>query len=117
MAKKGTLEHALDAGPRVYINKPNRDLSPHSVRQRGEDELQPAPTKHNVVPGLDPRFPVLERKFNVMMQEYESLKNKLVDMERHNARISRLNEAYREELIMHRRQVSMNTKRAHSLLL
>jgi hypothetical protein len=41
-----------------------------------------------------------------MRRENEHLKNKLVDTERDYIRISRLNEIYREELIVHRRRVT-----------
>ena len=41
-----------------------------------------------------------------MRRENEHLRNKLVDTERDYIRISRLNEIYREELIVHRRRVS-----------
>ena len=41
-----------------------------------------------------------------MRRENEHLRNKLVDTEREYIRISRLNEIYREELIVHRRRVS-----------
>ena len=41
-----------------------------------------------------------------MRRENEHLRNKLVDTERDYVRISRLNEIYREELIVHRRRVS-----------
>lgn len=40
-----------------------------------------------------------------MRRENEHLRNKLVDTERDYIRISRLNEIYREELIVHRRRV------------
>jgi hypothetical protein len=40
-----------------------------------------------------------------MRRENEHLRNKLVDTERGYIRISRLNEIYREELIVHRRRV------------
>lgn len=40
-----------------------------------------------------------------MRRENEHLRNKLVDTERDYIRISRLNEIYREELIVHRGRV------------
>ena len=42
-----------------------------------------------------------------MRRENEHLRNKLVDTERDYIRISRLNEIYREELIVHRKRVGI----------
>ena len=56
--------------------------------------------------GLDPGEPSAEMMLEAMRRENEHLRNKLVDTERDYIRISRLNEIYREELIVHRRRVS-----------
>ena len=56
--------------------------------------------------GSDPGEPSAEMMLEAMRRENEHLRNKLVDTERDYIRISRLNEIYREELIVHRRRVS-----------
>jgi hypothetical protein len=43
---------------------------------------------------------------NAMMQENEQLKSRIADVEGNYLRLARLNEAYRVELIGHRRRVS-----------
>ena len=55
--------------------------------------------------GSDPGEPSAEMMLEALTRENEHLRNKLVDTERDYIRISRLNEIYREELIVHRRRV------------
>ena len=106
--EKITLENALEAESESHVNRLNRELSILRARQRGADELEPPTNSQNFVPGSDPRFPTPEAMLDAMRKENESLRNKLVDTERDYVRIARLNEVYREELIDHRRRVSVH---------
>jgi coiled-coil domain-containing protein 6 len=54
---------------------------------------------------LDPSTSVL---LNALKKENETLRNRLATTERDYVRVTRLNEIYREELIQHRRRVSVH---------
>ena len=106
----------LEAESESHVNRLNRELSLLRARQRGAEEAEGAVQQQQqqqqqqnsaLASGLDPRFPTPEAMMDAMRKENEALRNKLVDMERDYVRIARLNEVYREELIDHRRRVSM----------
>lgn len=102
----------LEAESESHVNRLNRELSLLRARQRGAEEAEGAvqqqqQQQNSAGSGLDPRFPTPEAMMDAMRKENEALRNKLVDMERDYVRIARLNEVYREELIDHRRRVSV----------
>jgi len=55
---------------------------------------------------LDPHNPSADVTVNALRRENEMLRNRLVDIEREFARMIRVNDVYREELIELRRRVS-----------
>ena len=63
-------------------------------------------TLHNLSP---------EMMLDAVRRENQQLRERLVDTERDYVRITRLNEIYREELIQHRRRVSIQLDANHAL--
>lgn len=56
---------------------------------------------------VNPLEPTTEMMLDAVRRENEQLRERLINTERDYIRISRLNEIYREELIEHRRRVSV----------
>jgi hypothetical protein len=110
--EKIDLENALEAESESHVNRLTRELSALRLAQQQQATLNGSvsaspETRVGFVPALDPTVPSSDAMLDAMRRENEHLRNRLVDTERDYIRISRLNEIYREELIDHRRRVSL----------
>jgi uncharacterized membrane protein len=112
--EKIQLENALEAESESQVNRLNRELT--ALRRQHQ---QPQPPNGSAGPSTpskqagsgssnayDPNLPTTDVLLDVLRSENESLRNRLVDIERDYLRAKRLNEVYREELIEHRTKVS-----------
>lgn len=108
--EKIELENVLEAESESHVNRLSREISALRLAQQhavnGSGTLSPVETRMSFAFGADPTQPTTEVMLDAMRRENEQLRSRLIETERDYMRISRLNEAYREELIEHRRRVS-----------
>jgi len=125
--EKIQLENALEAESESHVNRLSRELSALRLAQQQQQQQQSgsngAPCSPDNKAGLptsltgrDPMVPSAEVMLEAMRRENEQLRNRLVDTERDYVRVARLNEIYREELLEHRRRVSIGSSTVISIL-
>jgi hypothetical protein len=109
--EKIELENALEAESENHVNKLSREISALRLAQQqtvnGSGTLSPVETRMPGGTPANPIEPTAEVMLDAMRRENEQLRERLVETEKGYIRISRLNEIYREELIEHRRRVSI----------
>ncbi|EJD43352.1 hypothetical protein AURDEDRAFT_185550 [Auricularia subglabra TFB-10046 SS5] len=120
--EKIQLENALEAESESHVNRLTRELAalraqqlhqqqqPHGVSATstpGSDDGRDL-GMNAMLSGADPRYPTHDTLLEAVRRENESLRNRLVDMERDYIKVTRQNEIYREELIDHRRRLGLN---------
>lgn len=112
--------HSASHGPRharntstsssVILDSPSASVSASPDTRLGYRAFMTSAVASGSRAGLNvPGEPTAEMMLEAMRRENEQLRYRLVDTERDYIRISRLNEVYREELIEHRRRVSVYT--------
>lgn len=114
--EKIQLENALEAESESHVNRLNRELSALRLAQVQQQQTAASTSTSPdaragasaFLNGYDPTAPSAEVLLEAMRHENEQLRNRLVDTERDYVRIARLNEIYREELLEHRRRVSLS---------
>lgn len=108
------MENALEAESESQVNRLNRELSVlrRQQQQQGQNgsagPTSPKQAGSSSSP-YDPYIPTTDVLFDALRKENETLRNRLVDIERDYLKVKRLNEVYREELIDHRTKVSIVT--------
>jgi hypothetical protein len=110
--EKIDLENALEAESESHVNRLTRELSVLRLAQQQQANVNGSvsgspETRVGLQTSADPSSPSADVMLEAMRRENEQLRNRLVDTERDYIRLSRLNEIYREELIDHRRRVSL----------
>ena len=117
--EKIDLENALEAESESHVNKLTRELTALRLVQQQQQQQQQQQNGsagslsqtnldlQHLLGTLDPTAPNAEAMLDAMRRENDQLRSRLVDTERDYIRISRLNEIYRQELIEHRRRVSV----------
>lgn len=121
--EKIELENVLEAESESHVNRLSRELS--ALRLAQQQQQQQAGSSHlNGSGSASPQDlrttaqlahilsrsngdPTSDMIFDALRRENEALRTRLVETEQDFVRISRLNEIYREELIQHRRRVSI----------
>lgn len=92
------------------MNRLSREISALRLAQQQvvnrSGSLSPVETRLPTANG-NVHEPSSEMMLEAMRRENEQLRARLTETERDYVRISRLNEIYREELIQHRRRVSI----------
>lgn len=109
------MENALEAESESHVNRLSRELSILRLAQQQQasanGSVGASPELRTGLQTLinsgDPNAPSADVMIEALRRENEQLRNRLVDTERDYIRIFRLNEIYREELIDHRRRVSL----------
>jgi hypothetical protein len=112
--EKIDLENALEAESESHVNRLSRELTTLRLAQQQQQasmngSVSASPeTRAGSQTFVHAADPSSDAMLEAMRRENEQLRNRLVDAERDYIRISRLNEIYREELIHHRRRVSVS---------
>ncbi|KAH8823614.1 hypothetical protein DL96DRAFT_1615039 [Flagelloscypha sp. PMI_526] len=108
--EKIDLENTLEAESESHVNKLSRELTALRMAQSNPTQYSLHSSGHNTPLSPISNFvqePNMDMIMDSLKRENESLRGRLVDMERDYIRISRLNEIYLEELIEHRNRLGM----------
>ncbi|KAH9941141.1 uncharacterized protein BXZ73DRAFT_88324 [Epithele typhae] len=127
--EKIELENVLEAESESHVNRLSRELTALRLAQQQQQQLQQpqpqaGPSHVNGSGSVSPQDfrttaqlahllsrsngdPSPDMIIDALRRENEALRSRLVETEQDFVRISRLNEIYREELIQHRRRVSL----------
>lgn len=100
--EKINLENVLEAESESHVNRLTRELTALRLAQQNGPASEPGGASLGTVPNLNPDT---ELVLDFLRRENEQLRSRLVGIERDYARVTRLNEIYREELIEHRNRV------------
>lgn len=98
------------------MNRLSREISAlrlaqqQTVNGNGSTPGSPEDTRGSLLTNSNsnPLHPNTEALLDALRRENDALRNRVVDTERDYIRVTRLNEVYREELIEHRRRVSIS---------
>lgn len=105
------MENVLEAESESHVNRLSREISALRLVQQqtvnGSGSLSPVEARTLATVAVDASDPSTQLVLDAVRRENEQLRTRLVETERNYIRVTRLNEVYREELIEHRRRVSI----------